>query len=330
MRAVVVREWTDPKDLNVDSLPVRDPDAGEVRIAVHAAGLNFADTLIVAGKYQEKPPFPFSPGMEAAGEIEAVGAGVTGLKEGDRVMALTGHGSFAERCVTAAKRVLKIPDSMGFADAAAFPVAYGTSHLALRHRGRLQAGETLLVHGAAGGVGLTAVQIGKVLGARVIGTARGAGKRAIAEANGAEETIDYSEEDVRSRVLELTGGKGANVIYDPVGGDVFDASLRCIAWEGRLLVIGFAAGRIPQAPANYLLLKNAAAVGVFWGAYMKNDPAVILAGFEELLGWYADGLLKPHISATFALEETAAAMAMLLGRKSTGKVVITTGAEAQG
>ena len=281
MRAVVVREWTDPKDLKVDSLPSRDPGAGEVRIAVHAAGLNFADTLIVAGKYQEKPPFPFSPGMEASGAIEAVGDGVTGLREGDRVMALTGHGGFAERCVVEARRVLKIPDSMSFTDAAAFPVAYGTSHLALRHRGHLQPDETLLVHGAAGGVGLTAVQIGKVLGARVIGTARGAEKRAIAEANGAEETIDYSEEDIRSRVLELTGGKGADVIYDPVGGDVFDASLRCIAWEGRLLVIGFAAGRIPQAPANYLLLKNAAAVGVFWGAYMKNDPAVVLGGFRR-------------------------------------------------
>lgn len=330
MRAVVVREWTEPKDLAVGSLPVRDPEVGEVRIVVHAAGLNFADTLIVAGKYQEKPPFPFSPGMEAAGEVEAVGAGVSGLKEGDRVMALTGHGGFAERCVTQAQRVLKIPDSMSFAHAAAFPVAYGTSHLALRHRGQLQRGETLLVHGAAGGVGLTAVQIGKVLGARVIGTARGAEKRAIAEANGADETIDYSEEDIRSRVLELTGGKGANVIYDPVGGDVFDASLRCIAWEGRLLVIGFAAGRIPQAPANYLLLKNAAAVGVFWGAYMKNDPAVVLGGFEELLGWYADGRLAPHISATFGLEEVRDAMAMLLARKSTGKIVITTGAAPQG
>ena len=330
MRAVVVQEWTEPKDLAVGSLPVRDPEAGEVRIAVHAAGLNFADTLIVAGKYQEKPPFPFSPGMEAAGEIEAVGAGVSGLREGDRVMALPGHGGFAERCVTQAERVLKIPDSMSFAHAAAFPVAYGTSHLALRHRGALQPGETLLVHGAAGGVGLTAVQIGKVLGARVIGTARGAEKRAIAEANGADATIDYSEEDIRSRVLELTGGKGANVIYDPVGGDVFDASLRCIAWEGRLLVIGFAAGRIPQAPANYLLLKNAAAVGVFWGAYMKNDPPVVQRGFEELLGWYADGLLVPHISATFGLEEIRDAMAMLLARKSTGKIVITTGAAPQG
>ncbi|MYG53793.1 MAG: NADPH:quinone oxidoreductase family protein [Rhodospirillaceae bacterium] len=330
MRAVVVREWTEPKDLAVGSLPVRDPEAGEVRIAVHAAGLNFADTLIVAGKYQEKPPFPFSPGMEAAGEIEAVGAGVSGLREGDRVMALPGHGGFAERCVTQAERVLRIPDSMSFAHAAAFPVAYGTSHLALRHRGALQPGETLLVHGAAGGVGLTAVQIGKVLGARVIGTARGAEKRAIAEANGADATIDYSEEDIRSRVLELTGGKGADVIYDPVGGDVFDASLRCIAWEGRLLVIGFAAGRIPQAPANYLLLKNAAAVGVFWVAYMKNDPPVGQRGFEELLGWYADGLLVPHISATFGLEEIRDAMAMLLARKSTGKIVITTGAAPQG
>ncbi len=324
MRAVVVRQWTDPKDLKVEALPVPEPAAGEVRIAVHAAGLNFADTLLVAGKYQEKPPFPFSPGMEAAGEIEAVGAGVTGLREGDRVMALTGHGSFAECCAVAAERVLKIPDSMSFADAAAFPVAYGTSHVALRHRGALQPGETLLVHGAAGGVGLTAVQIGTAMGARVIATARGAEKRAVASANGAAETIDYAEEDLRARVLELTGGRGADVIYDPVGGDVFDASLRCIAWEGRLLVIGFAAGRIPQAPANYLLLKNAAAVGVFWGAYMKNDPALIRRSFDELLGWYGEGLLVPHISATFDLADVPAAMAMLLSRKSTGKIVLTT------
>jgi len=330
MRAVVVREWTEPKDLKVESLPVRDPEAGEVRIAVHAAGLNFADTLMVQGKYQEKPPFPFSPGSEASGEIEAVGAGVTNVKEGDRVMALTGHGGFAERCVVDASRVLPIPDTMGFTDAAAFPVAYGTSHVALRHRGNLRPDETLLVHGAAGGVGLTAVQIGKVIGARVIATARGKEKLAIAQANGAKDTIDYSEEDVRARVLELTDGKGANVIYDPVGGDIFDASLRCIAWEGRLLVIGFAAGRIPQAPANYLLLKNASAVGVFWGAYMKNDPSVIHRSFEELLGWYADGLLSPHISATFDLDDTPAAMDMLLSRKSTGKIVVTTGITRKG
>ncbi|MCY4190005.1 MAG: NADPH:quinone oxidoreductase family protein [Rhodospirillaceae bacterium] len=330
MRAVVVRQWTKPEDLKVESVPVVDPGPGQVRIAIHAAGLNFADTLMVQGKYQEKPPFPFSPGLEAAGEVEAAGEGVTDLKEGDRVMALTGHGGFAERCVVDAVRVLKIPASMGYVDAAAFPVAYGTSHVALRHRGHLCQDETLVVHGAAGGVGLTAVQIGKVIGARVIGTARGQEKLAIAQANGAEETIDYSEEDVRQRVLDITDGKGANVIYDPVGGDMFDISLRCIAWEGRLLVIGFATGRIPQAPANYLLLKNAAAVGVFWGAYMKKDPSVIVRSFEELMGWYDEGLLSPHISATFDLEETPAAMEMLLARKSTGKIVVTTGITAHG
>ncbi len=329
MRAVVVRQWTKPEDLKVESVPVVDPGPGQVRIAIHAAGLNFADTLMVQGKYQEKPPFPFSPGLEAAGEVEAAGEGVTDLKEGDRVMALTGHGGFAEQCVVDAARVLKIPASMGYVDAAAFPVAYGTSHVALRHRGHLCQDETLVVHGAAGGVGLTAVQIGKVIGARVIGTARGQEKLSIAQANGAEETIDYSEEDVRQRVLDLTDGKGANVIYDPVGGDMFDISLRCIAWEGRLLVIGFATGRIPQAPANYLLLKNAAAVGVFWGAYMKKDPSVIVRSFEELMGWYDEGLLSPHISATFDLEKTPAAMEMLLSRKSTGKIVVTTGITAR-
>ena len=325
MRAVLCRELGPPENLKLEDVPPPEPGEGQVTIAVSAAGVNFADTLIIAGKYQDKPPLPFSPGLEAAGIVAKVGPGVTGLKEGDRVMSMLGYGGYAEEALAPAAGTLKIPDSMDFVDAASFPVAYGTSHLGLRRRGNLKAGETLLVHGAAGGVGLTAVQIGRVVGAEVIGTARGRDKLDIAAANGAKHVIDYSEEDIRERVLEITGKRGADVIYDPVGGDVFDASLRCIAWEGRILVIGFAAGRIPQVPANYLLVKNCAAVGVFWGAYMRRDPSVVRESFEELFGWYDDGLLKPHVSATFDLEEVPDAMQMLLSRKSTGKIVVTTG-----
>lgn len=330
MRAVVCRDWCKPEDLRIEDVPVPEPGAGEVRIAVHAAGLNFADTLMVQGKYQEKPDLPFSPGMEVAGEVEAVGTGVEGLREGDRVMALPPHGGFAERVVTSAALVYRIPDGMDFVSAAAFPVAYGTSHVGLRRRGGLKAGETLLVHGAAGGVGLSAVQIGKVIGATVIGTARGKEKLDIALANGAAHAIDYSVEDLRERVMEITGKRGADVIYDPVGGDVFDTSLRCIAWEGRLLIVGFAAGRIPQAPANYLLVKNAAAIGVFYSSYFQRAPEVARESFEELLGWHADGLLTPHVSGTYDLDEVTDAMAALLARKSTGKLILTTGITRSG
>lgn len=325
MRAVLCHEFGPPESLKIEEIAPPEPGEGQVAVAVHAAGVNFADTLIIEGKYQDKPPMPFSPGLEAAGVVSRVGAGVTGLKEGDRVMAMLGYGGFAEEALAPAAATMKIPDSMDFVDAAGFPVAYGTSHVALRHRGNLKAGETLLVHGAAGGVGLTAVQIGRVLGAEVIGTARGREKLDIARTNGAKHVIDYSDEDVRERVLEITGKRGADVIYDPVGGDVFDASLRCIAWEGRILVIGFASGRIPQAPANYMLVKNCAVVGVYWGAYHKRNPQVVRDSFDELFGWYDDGLLRPHVSHTFELDEVSDAMQMLLSRKSTGKIVVTTG-----
>ncbi len=325
MRAVICRSWGEPRNLAVENVAVPEPGPGHLRLAVQAAGLNFADTLMVAGKYQEKPSFPFTPGTEAAGEVEAVGAGVKGFKEGDRVMSILGHGAFAERALAPAAASYKLPKSMDYATAAGFPVAYGTSHVGLRHRANRKAGEVLLVHGAAGGVGLTAVQIGKVLGATVIGTARGSDKLDIAKTNGAGHVIDYSREDVRARFLETTGDAGADVIDDPVGGDIFDVSLRCIAWEGRLLVIGFASGRIPAAPANRLLVKNCSVVGFYWGAYLKKDPAVIRRSFDELLNWYTDGLLAPHISRTFQLEEVADAMELMLARKSTGKIVLLTG-----
>lgn len=322
MRAVLCKEWGPPESLVVEDAPMPEPGPGEVRIAVKAAGLNFADTLLIQGKYQFKPDHPFSPGLECAGVIDAVGEGATRVAPGDRVMSYANFGSHAEYQVVAESAVHKIPDGLDFESAAGFPVAYGTSHVALDHRGKLQAGETLLVHGAAGGVGLTAVEIGKAMGATVIATARGADKLAIAKEHGADHLIDYSEEDIRERVLDITGGTGANVIYDPVGGDVFDASLRCIAWEGRLLVIGFAAGRIPEAKANYLLLKNCAAVGVFWGAYTEKDPQVIQDSWAQLLAWHEAGKLKPHVSHTFPMEQVTEAMQLLLSRKSTGKLVI--------
>ncbi len=326
MRAVLCKEWAGPESLVIEEVDLRDPGPGEVRMAIHATGLNFGDLLIIQGKYQEKPELPFSPGMESAGEIVAIGDGVTNVKVGDRVVGTIGHGGFAEEAVTDAVRVTRIPDSMDFVSAAAFPVAYGTSHVALRHRGNLKAGEWLLVHGAAGGVGLTAVQIGKVLGAKVIGTARGKDKLDVVTANGADHVIDYAEEpEFRKQVLELTDGKGVDVVYDPVGGDVFDESLRCTGWEGRLLVIGFAAGRIPKIPANYLLVKNISAVGVYWGAHMKFAPDILHDSLAELMQWFEDGVLAPHVSQTFDLEDTAAAMQLLAARKSTGKVVVTTG-----
>lgn len=324
MRAVLCREWGTPESLVVDEVPAPEPGPGQVRLEVKAAGVNFADTLLVAGKYQVKPDFPFSPGLEAAGVVERCGPGVTDLEPGQRVMAVLGYGGFAEQALADAARVFPIPDAMDFVSAAGFAVAYGTSHVGLTRRARLAAGETLLVHGAAGGVGLTAVEIGKLMGARVIATARGADKLAVAREAGADELIDYSAEDIRGRVLEITGGRGADVIFDPVGGDVFDASLRCIAWEGRILVIGFASGRIPEIPANRLLVKNVAAVGFYWGAYAERDPAVVRDSFAELFGWYAEGRLKPHVSNVLPLERAAEALALLAARRSTGKVVVTT------
>ena len=323
MRAMLCTEWGGPETLKLETIEPKRPGEGQIRIAIKAAGLNFADTLMIAGKYQDRPDFPFSPGLEAAGEVIECGPGVSGLAPGTRVMAMLGHGGFAEEAITTPERVFAIPDAMPYEEAAGFPVAYGTSHVALRHRARLEADETLLVHGAAGGVRLTAVEIGTVMGATVIASASSPEKLALAKTYGARHGIDTSKEDIRERVLEITGKAGADVIYDPVGGDVFDTSLRCIAWEGRLLVIGFAAGRIPEAPANYLLLKNCSAVGVFWGAYMKRNPAVIRRSFDELLGWYAEGKLKPHVSETYGLADAAAAMKAMMARKTTGKIVVT-------
>jgi NADPH:quinone reductase len=262
------------------------------------------------------------PGMEIADRIDACGPGVAGLAPGDRVMAALGHGGFAEMAVCSAENVVRLPDSMDDVTAAGFAIAYGTAYGALCWSGRLQAGETLVVHGAAGGVGLATVECGRALGARVIATARGADHLAVAAARGADATIDTASEDVRARIRALTDGRGADVIFDPIGGDLFQASLRSIAWEGRLLVIGFASGQIPQIPANLLLVKNASAVGFYWGSYRQHDPARVRAAFEELLRWHQDGRIKPLVSEVLPLAQARDALERLLSRKSSGKIVL--------
>ncbi len=325
MRAVICRDFAGIDALAIEDIEPPAPAPGRVRIAVKAAGVNFADTLIVAGQYQLKPPLPFSPGLEIAGTVIDAGDGVTRCRPGDRVMAALDFGGFAEIASAAETDVFVLPEGMDEITAAGFPVAYGTSEIALGLRAGLQPGEVLVVHGAAGGVGLTAVEIGKAIGAEVIATAGGADKLAIAAAHGADHGIDYRTEDIRERVKALTGGRGADVVYDAVGGDAFDASLRSIAWNGRLLIIGFAGGRIPQIPANILLVKNISAIGLNWGSYRRHDPARLADSFARLFAWYRDGRLKPRVSATFDLAEAPQALAALRARSATGKLVLTTG-----
>ncbi len=324
MRAVLCKELGGPEKLTLDDVPSPQLRPGAVRIAVHAGGVNFADLLLIAGQYQSKPTLPFIPGSECAGVIAEVGEGVTQLKTGDRVMAFL-QGAFAEEAVTDADRVFRIPDSMDFAIASGFPIAYGTSHGALDWRARMKAGEWLLVHGAAGGVGLTAVEIGKAMGAKVIATAGTKEKLAICAQHGADYLIDYSHEDIRERVKEITAGRGADVIYDPIGGDVFDASLRCIAWEGRILVIGFASGRIPQVPANITLVKNIDVMGLYWGSYFGHKPELIRQSFAQLFRWFEEGKLRPLVSGQFDLKDASRALDLLRQRKAIGKIVLTTG-----
>lgn len=325
MRAVLCKEWGGPEKLVVEDVPAPPMRDGAVRIAAHAAGVNFMDTLLIAGQYQVKPPLPFTPGAESAGIITDVGKGVNGFKPGDRVLAMTENGGYAEEVVAAADRVYPIPDKMDFASAAGFPIVYGTSHLALAWRAFLKAGEWLLVTGAAGGVGLTAVEIGKAMGAQVIAAAGGAEKLAVAQQHGADHLIDYSREDLRERVKSITGGRGADVIYDPVGGDVFDACLRSIAWEGRIIIIGFASGRIPQVPANIALVKNIDVIGFFWGSYQLHKPEMPRESFKQLFRWFEEGKLKPHVSDRLDLKDAHLALELLKQRKATGKVILTTG-----
>ena len=325
MRAVLCREFGPVETLALAELPSPPIAQGSVRVAVHAVGVNFADLLIVQGKYQEKPALPFSPGFEIAGVVTELGPGAQGVALGDRVLGIMDHGAYADEVVLRADRVMTIPAAMEFPTAAGFPVAYGTSHGALEWRARLRPGETLLVLGAAGGVGLTAVEIGKAMGATVIAVAGGAEKLEVARRQGADHLIDYSREDLRGRIKEITGGRGPDVIYDPVGGDVFDQCLRSIAWEGRIIVIGFAGGRISQIPANLVLVKNCDVIGFYWGSYRRHKPAQVRQSFKTLLSWFEAGKLKPHVSHTLDLAEAGRALALLAERKATGKVVLTTG-----
>src|SRR5882762_2077109 len=325
MKAIRCREWGAPDVLRLEEAESPSLERHQVRIRVHAAGVNFADSLMVGGTYQVKPPFPFTPGLEAAGEIVETGSAVDGLRVGQRALAVLRNGSgYAEEIVLGAAAVVPISDAMDFVTAAAFPVAYGTSHLALTHRGHLQPGETLLVLGAAGGVGLTAVEIGKVMGARVIAAAGGAEKLAMASARGADELIDYTTESIRDRVRAITDGNGADVVYDPVGGDAFDQALRMVNWEARMLVIGFAAGRIQAVPANLILVKNISVIGVVWGAQAERDPVLISSYLSELLSWWEAGKLKPVIAKVFPLARASDALTALLSRQYAGKIVLET------
>lgn len=322
MKAIVCRELTGFAGLRLEEVPEPRPGPGQIRIRVQACGVNFADSLITRGQYQVQPQPPFSPGFEIAGEVLEAGEGVTGFKVGDRVIAITPHGGYAEQVVVNANRCVAMPAAMPWEHGAAFPVVFGTSHVALWHRARLRAGETLVVHGASGGVGLTAVAIGKQLGATVIATASSADKLKVARQHGADHLIDSSHEDVRERIRELTGGRGADVVYDPVGGDLFAASLRSIAFEGRILVIGFAGGTVPQIPANHLLVKNVDVIGLNWPAYAELNPRVMTESFRTLLQWYLEGAVRPYVSAVYRLERAVDAIEQVVARKSTGKVVI--------
>ncbi len=322
MRAIVVDRLLEPRDLRVAEIPAPSLRPGALEIEVRAAGCNFFDILMVQGKYQVKPAFPFVPGAEIAGVVRAVGEGVKGFAKGDRVLASAGLGGFAEIAVVPAAGVYRMPEGMSFEEGAALPIIYPTSYAALVFRAHLAAGETLLVHAAAGGVGIAAVQIGKALGARVIATAGGAEKLEIARANGADETIDYSKEDFVERVKQLTNGHGADVIYDSVGGDTFDQSLKCIAWNGRLLVIGFAGGRIPEVKANRILLKNISIVGLHWGAHMQHEPARIPETFEALFALYRAGKIRPVIFKSYPLEQVSVALEALGSRKTWGKLIV--------
>lgn len=322
MKAMLCKAFGPAETLVLEEVASPEAKKTEVLLEVHAAGVNFPDTLIIEGKYQFKPPFPFSPGGEAAGVVKSVGEKVGHLKVGDRVMALTGWGSFAEEVAVPGYNVMPIPANMDFPIAAAFGMTYGTSMHALKQRANLQPGETLLVLGASGGVGLAAVEIGKAMGARVIAAASSAEKLEVAKAAGADELINYNDSSLKDEVKRLTNGQGADVIYDPVGGDLFDAAIRSIAWNGRLLVVGFASGRIPELPVNLTLLKGAAVVGVFWGAFAQRQPQDNAANFQQLFAWYGEGKLKPLVSQTFPLPKAAEAIDTLGQRKAVGKVVV--------
>lgn len=322
MRAVICRAWGAIGDLRLEDVPAPTPGRGQVLIEVRATGVNYADSIMVAGRYQTKPPFPFSPGLETAGIVRECGEDATRYRPGDRVMAILAYGGFAEQAVAEEVETFAIPPRMAFDEAGAFPIAYISSHVALRWQGRLEAGETLLVLGAAGGSGLTAVEIGKAMGARVIAAASTPEKLAITREHGADDVINYSEEKLADRVMALTGGHGADVCFDPVGGELFDTALSSLGWGGRIVIFGFVGG-VPQIPANRLLVKNRSAIGSALRHFRWHAPDKLRRSVDELLGWYQAGKIKPRVTQRFPLDKTVEALRVLTDRKAHGKVVVT-------
>jgi NADPH2:quinone reductase len=324
MRALVCRAWGEVDSLNLEDAPPPEPKAGQVLIDVKATPVNFADTLMVRGQYQTRPDFPFSPGLETAGVIARCGAGVTGFSPGDPVMALLDYGGMAEQAVAVANEAWRLPEGMSFEEASVFPVVYLSSHVALRWQGRLGPGETLLVLGAAGGVGLSAVEIGKAIGARVIAAASSDERLAAARAHGADELVNYGSTDLKAQIEALTGGKGVDVCFDPVGGSLFDQALSSLAWGGRILLVGFVGG-IPQIPANRLLVKHRSALGSSLRYFRVHAQGKLQRSMAELLAWYGEGRLRPLISARYPLERAIEALKSLTERRAIGKVVVRMG-----
>ena len=325
MKAIVCENWGPPSSLQLRDLPSPTPGPKQVLVKVRVAAVNFPDALIVTGKYQFRPDLPFSPGGELSGEIIAVGSEVKGLSIGDKVVGLLTHGAYAQEVLVDASNVIPLPAGISDEDlerAGSFVLTYGTSLHALKDRAQAQAGETLLVLGAGGGVGLAAVEIGKLMGLRVIAAASTAEKLAAAIARGADETIDYSSDDLRERVKTLTEGRGVDIVYDPVGGDFAEPALRSVGWRGRYLVVGFAAGKIPKIPTNLLLLKGSSLVGVFWGEFVRREPKLNAWNMTQLFAWLSDGSISPLISQRYPLSQASLALDALLDRKAIGKVVV--------
>jgi NADPH2:quinone reductase len=322
MQALLCTHYCTPDELEVAELPDPVAGKGEAVVRIHAAALNFFDTLIIANKYQTKPALPFSPAAEFAGVVESVGESVTSVKAGDRVLACSGYGAAREKIAIASEKLIKIPDGLDFEHAAGLCVTYGTTLHALKDRARLKPGESLAVLGASGGVGLAAIEIGKAMGARVIACASSADKIAFAKERGADDGIDYAREDLKDALRRLTGGKGVDVIYDPVGGAYTEPALRSIAWRGRFLVVGFAAGDIPKLPLNLVLLKGCDVLGVFWGSFIERDLAGHRANTEQIMRWCLEGKVSSHIHAVYPLAEGAAALKAIAARKVMGKVIL--------
>ncbi len=322
MKAIVCNTFGPPSNLSLEEIQSPSPGSNEVLVEVKACGVNFPDTLIIQGLYQFKPALPFTPGSDIAGVVKEVGEGVTHVKQGDEVFGFVLNGGFAEEVVVPANACFLKPPQMDFPIAASFMMAYGTAYHALKDRGWLKEGETLLVLGASGGVGLAAVELGKLLGAKVIAAASSEEKLALCKEYGADEVIDYTQDDLKTKIKELTGGKGVDVVYDPVGGSYSEAAIRGMAWEGRYLIVGFAAGDIPKIPLNLALLKGCALVGVFWGNFAMKTPKKNLQNTMELMQWYAQGKLKPHIHKVYALAEVPKALEAMMRRKVKGKAVI--------